>query len=168
MYALPPGAPSNLADAFDHLASVRVPTVTDLTVMMLVEAAGKQMYDDLADGCADAGVRRLLQDSGRDEMVHAHRMAEVLQLLTRVPYLVPENSDNPYLAGRGKPDLSIPLLDHLIEAEANGQTLYETWAANCPNQEAAMLMRTSGREEMSHSLRLRQIREGMAGEMLTP
>ena len=43
--SLPEGAPKSLGEAFGHIYTVQNPTVTDLKVMVLVEAAGQTLYE---------------------------------------------------------------------------------------------------------------------------
>ena len=159
MHALPPNAPENLYEAFDYIGSVRQPTVDDFRLMILLEAAGKDMYDALAESAPDPETRQLLIESGRDEYLHAERMAEVVTLLTGEPIAAPSRAENPYLAGWQKPELSVRLIENLINAEARGEAMYEGWAATCPNPDAARLLRMNGREETSHAERLRLVAE---------
>jgi len=63
MYALPHNAPANLYEAFAYIGSVRHATIDDLKLMLLLEAAGKEMYDDLAADAADPEIRSLLTEA---------------------------------------------------------------------------------------------------------
>lgn len=162
MYALPPNAPTNLYEAFAYIGSVRQPTLDDLKLMLLLEAAGKVMYDDLAADAVDSDVRQWLIESGEDEYLHAQRLAKVLTLLTNERHSVPGSEENPYLVGWEKPRLSAALVENLANAEAGGEELYEGWARSCPNPDAAKLLRENGREETDHSERMRLISQRLA------
>lgn len=157
MYVLPPNAPANLYEAFAFIGSVRNPTLDDIKLMMLLEAAGKTMYDALAEDAPNEEARRLLLESGCDEYLHAERMAQIVGLLTDEPCSVPAPAENPYLVDWQKPRLTVELLEKLAAAEDNGGALYECWAQSCANAEAAGLMRLCGREEATHSERMRKI-----------
>ena len=163
MFTLPPNAPSNLYEAFAYIGTVRQPTIDDLKLMLLLEAAGKVMYDDLAADAADPDARKWLLESAQDEYLHAQRLAKVLALLTGEPHSVPDSEENPYLVGWEKPRLSAALVENLANAEAGGEALYEGWARSCPNPEAAKLLRQNGREESAHAERLRLISQRLAG-----
>lgn len=163
MYAVSPNAPTNLYEAFAYIGSVRQPTLDDLKLMLLLEAAGKVMYEDLAADAVDHDVRQWLLESGEDEYLHAKRLAQVLTLLTNEPHSVPDAEENPYLVGWEKPKLSAALVENLANAEAGGEALYEGWAKSCPNSEAAKLLRQNGCEETAHAERMRLISQRLAG-----
>jgi len=162
MYALPHNAPANLYEAFAYIGSVRHATIDDLKLMLLLEAAGKEMYDDLAADAADPEIRSLLTECGLDEYLHAERLARVLSLLTNEPYSVPGPEQNPYLVAWQKPTLSAELVENLATAEAGGEALYEGWARSCPHPEAARLLRLNGCEETAHAERLQVISQRLA------
>ncbi|HVJ06669.1 MAG TPA: ferritin family protein [Candidatus Saccharimonadales bacterium] len=156
MHTLPANAPQNLYEAFAYIGSVTKPTIDDLKLMVILEAAGKAMYDELAAG-ANPRVQALLIDSGNDELTHACRLSEAIGKLTGTNYSVPEATENPYLTGWVKPDLTADLLNSLAQAEFGGEALYEHWAENCENSEARQLFRQNGREETSHGHRLKEV-----------
>jgi rubrerythrin len=162
MHALPPNAPTNLYEAFAYIGSVRQPTIDDLKLMLLLEAAGKAMYQDLAADAADPDTGSLLIECGDEEYLHAQRLAQVLTLLTNEPHSVPASEENPYLVAWQKAALSAGLVDNLAAAEAGGEALYEGWAASCPNPDAAGLLRQNGYEETAHAERLRLIGQRLA------
>lgn len=162
MYQLPPNAPADLYQAFAYIGSVRHPTLDDLKLMLVLEAAGKAMYDDLATDAADPDVSRLLIECGNEEYLHAERLAKVLTLLTNEPHSVPASQDNPYMVGWKKAILSADLVNNLAAAEAGGEALYVGWAASSPHPEAAALLRENGREETAHATRLQLISQRMA------
>jgi rubrerythrin len=158
MHELPAGAPATMTEAFQHIAALDNPSVGDLKVMVMLEAAGLRLYQDLAAGTDRKDVHALLLHNGREELAHAHRVAKAIGKLTGTDYPVPEPEENPYLAGpqpRPKP-MTVEILQALAQTEFNGETLYERWAANCENAQAAALFRLNGREEAEHGARLQQ------------
>jgi hypothetical protein len=131
--------------------------------MLLLEAAGKVMDDDLAAAAADPDVCQWIFESGQDEYLHAQRLAQVLALLTNEPHSVPDAEQNPYLVGWEKPKLSAALVESLANAKAGGEALYEGWARACPHPNAAKLLRQNGREETAHAKRMHLISKRLAG-----
>jgi rubrerythrin len=161
MHELPAGAPATMTDAFKHIATLDSPSIDDLKVMVMLEAAGLRLYQDLAAGTDRKDVHALLLHNGREELAHAHRVAKAIGKLTGTDYAVPEPEENPYLAGpqpQPKP-LTVDNLQTLAQAEFNGENLYERWAANCENAQAAALFRLNGREEAEHGARLQHAAE---------
>ncbi len=158
MQTLPDGAPETLNEAFAHIASVQAPTIADLQVMVLVEAAGKALYEGLAAGVEDPRVAELLARSGREELAHAHRVSRAIGRLTGTDYPVPEPQDNPYLAApMPTPKVTREMLEGIAAAEFGGEALYEGWAAHCADPEAARLMRQNGKEEAQHGERIGEV-----------
>lgn len=158
MHQIPAGAPDTLMAAFQHIAKLDDPSVDDLKVMVMVEAAGLRLYQDLAAGTDRQDVHALLLHNGREELAHAHRVAKAIGRLTGTDYPVPAPDENPYLAGPQSPPkpVSVDTLEALAQAEFNGENLYERWASNCKNSEAAALFRLNGKEEAEHGARLQQ------------
>lgn len=156
MYEIPPGAPTDLLDAFRHVAQLDSPSVDDLKVMVMLEAAGPALYEDLAAGTDREDVRAILRHNGREEMAHARRLSKVVRLLSGSDFRPPEAEENPYLRGpRPEPKPLVPeMLLGLAETEFGGEDVYEKWASHCSNAEAAALMRQNGREETGHGQRL--------------
>ena len=76
--ALPKGAPSTLGAAFAHINSLTSPSVDDLKIMVLLEAAGLALYENLASGTDNGDVAGLLMHNGREELAHAHRVAKAI------------------------------------------------------------------------------------------
>ncbi len=152
---LPAGAPQTMSEAFAYINTLTAPTVDDLKVMVLLEAAGLDLYRGMASGAENPAVAALLQHNGREEMAHAHRVAKAIKAISGEDFPPPEASDNPYLDG---PLLSVPLspdgLRSLAQGEFGGEQLYETWAANSSNAEVARLFRLNGGEEREHGDRL--------------
>jgi rubrerythrin len=154
-HSIPAGGPTTIGEAFNHINAVTSPTLDDLKLMVLLEAAGLEMYRGMASSTDNAEVAALLEHNGREEMAHAHRVAKAIKAISGEEFIPPQSADNPYLGG------SIPSMPVTAEAlrglavgELGGQELYERWAANCDNVEAARLFRLNGGEERDHGDRL--------------
>lgn len=65
--------------------------------MVMLEAAGKLMYDDLVASDRDPKIREILVDCGREEYLHAERVNAAIGKLTGDAYPVPTSEENPYL-----------------------------------------------------------------------
>jgi rubrerythrin len=155
MITLPDDAPKTLGEAFARINSVTAPTITDLKVMVLVEAAGQTLYEKSAEGATDPRVKALLIENGHEEMNHARRAAEVVKLLTGEEFPAPDAADNPYLTGHIPVAALTPEgLRKTAESEFAGDKLYESWAAHIDHPAAAELLRANGREETDHGNRL--------------
>ena len=152
---LPAGAPPSLGEAFAYINGVTAPTLDDLKVMVLLEAAGLDLYRGISAGSDDPAVVALLEHNGREELAHSHRVAKAILAISGEAFPPPEPSDNPYLGG---PMLDVPLtpegLRGLAQSEFGGEMLYERWAASTSNEEAARLFRLNGKEEAEHGGRL--------------
>jgi rubrerythrin len=154
---LPTGAPDNLGAAFAHINNVTAPTVLDLKVMVLVEAAGQTLYEKSAEGSDHPGVKALLVANGVEEMKHAHRVSAAIKYLSGEDFPPPDAASNPYLTGHIPVAALTPEgLRKTAEAEFAGDKLYEGWAASMANEDAAALMRLNGAEESEHGDRLMQ------------
>lgn len=155
---LEPGMPQTIGEAFAHIGTITAPTVMDLKVMCLVEAASKELYRATAAGSDNPAVADLLRTNGDEEFLHARRAAAVLKVLTGEDFTPPEADENPYLASGVFPigELTPAGLRKLSEAEFSGEALYEGWAASIGNDEAAALLRANGKEETDHGNRLLQ------------
>ena len=157
MHTLPPGAPTTIDEAFTYISTMTHPSIDDLKLMVVLEAAGKGLYDGLAAQVEHKEVRALLARNGREELAHAHRVSRVIGKLTEVDYPVPSPEENPYLAASDlKLAVSKEVLEKLAATEFSGGNLYERWAANCTNHEAAALLRRNGNEEAEHGARLQK------------
>mgnify|MGYP000323013090 CR=1 FL=1 len=68
----------------------------------------------------------------------------------------PLPEDNPYLADGAFPlgEMTKAGLEKLAQGEFGGEKLYEVWADNTANAEAARLFRLNGGEERDHGNRL--------------
>ena len=158
MVELEPGMPQTIREAFAHVGRVTAPTVTDLKVMVLVEAASETLYRKTAEGTDHPGVIALLHENGTEEMRHARRAAEAVRLLGGGEFAPPEAGDNPYLADGGFPlaEVTADALRKLSIGEFGGEALYEAWASGIDHPEAARLLRANGSEETDHGNRLLQ------------
>ena len=158
MMTLEPGMPQTIGEAFAHLGTVTAPTALDIKVMVLVEAASKELYRATAATSDNPAVAGLLVENGDEEFVHATRAAAVVKLLTGEDFTPPAAENNPYLAGGTFPiaELTAAALRKLADTEFAGETLYEGWAATIGNAEAAALLRANGKEETDHGNRLLQ------------
>lgn len=157
---LPAGAPPTLGEAFAHINSLTAPTLADLKIMVLLEAAGLELYRGLTENTDNSEVAALLERNGHEELAHAHRVSKAIQAISGEAFLPPPASDNPYLATK------IPVmpvtpdaLRGLAKGEFAGEALYESWAANAENPEAARLFRLNAKEETDHGNRLLQAAE---------
>jgi rubrerythrin len=156
---LPAGAPTDLSAAFAHINSVTAPTVDDLKLMVLLEAAGLELYRGMAAGTSSAEVAALLEHNGREELAHAHRVAKAILAISGESFPPPASADNPYLGpnlGAAVPQTPVTAeaLRKLAQGEFGGEQLYERWAANVGNADAAAQFRQNGREESEHGQRL--------------
>jgi rubrerythrin len=153
--ALPVGAPQTISEAFGYINGVTAPTLDDLKLMVLLEAAGLELYRGISAGSDNAALVALLDHNGREELAHAHRVSKAIKVISGEDFAPPECADNPYLSG---PMLEVPLtaegLRGLAQGEFGGEQLYESWAANSANAEAARLFRLNGKEEAEHGNRL--------------
>jgi Mn-containing catalase len=152
----PEGVPTDLGAAFAHLYSIDRPRIEDLKLMVLLESAGKALYEHSAQGTDHRGVVELLHHNGREELAHAHRVSKAIKALSGEEYLPPEPADNPYLQG----DMPAPApltsegLAKLAQTEFGGDALYARWADATDNEEAASMFRLNGKEETDHGNRL--------------
>ena len=59
--SIPAGVPQTLGEAFAHIGSITAPSLDDLKMMVLLEAAGQEMYRVTAEGSQHAAVTVLLE-----------------------------------------------------------------------------------------------------------
>ncbi len=157
MAQLPAGAPATLMEAFGYIVNVKQPTIDDLKVMVLVEAAGLETYRGSAAQFDHPGVKALLIENGYEEFKHSLRVADAIRAMTGEAYPAPSPADNPYLQSGEIPsfgEATAQALRNLAQAEHAGKDLYEGWAEHCGNEEAARLFRMNGKEEFEHGDRL--------------
>lgn len=165
MIPLPQGAPPTIRDAFVHIGTVTNPTVLDLKVMVLVEAASQELYRSSAEGSDNPEIIELLHANAREEFVHAERASEVIAVLSGEQFPAPVAADNPYLVEGAFPivELTPEALRKLADTEFGGEVFYGVWADNVGNAEAARLLRQNGKEESDHGNRLLRVAEILEG-----
>ncbi|MES2494208.1 MAG: ferritin family protein [Pseudomonadota bacterium] len=165
MIDLPEGAPPTIRDAFAHIGTVTSPTVLDLKVMVLVEAASQELYRASAGTTDHPQVIELLHANAREEFVHAQRASKAISILSGENFPAPDAADNPYLTDGVFPivELTPEALRKLAETEFGGEVFYGVWADNVGNPEAAQLLRQNGKEETDHGNRLLQAAELLGG-----
>lgn len=153
---LPTEAPQTLGEAFAHIGKVTAPTVLDMKVMVLVEAASMTLYYKTAEGTEDPAVAALLQRNGREEMLHAQRVSLAIKAISGEDFPPPVAADNPYLRAGAAPfaEMTPEALTKIAQGEFGGEALYELWASNIENAEAAERFRANGKEETDHGNRL--------------
>ena len=152
---IPLGAPTNIGEAFAHINAVAAPSLDDLRVMVLLEAAGLELYRGMVPGTDNPQVAALLEHNGREELAHAHRVAKAIKAISGEDFPPPESAENPYLAGLiPSMPVTAEALRGLSQGEFAGEDLYERWASNINNAEAARLFRLNGGEERDHGDRL--------------
>ncbi len=154
MMSKPNFLPQSAGEAFRHINAVTTPTIDDLKLMVYLEASGQVGYGDLAANANDA-VAKLLNANGREEVAHAHRVAKAIRILYGEDFAVPAPADNPYAKSMTR-NLDRAVLEGLVKAENNGKSLYDTWADNTANPEAAELFRQNGVEEAKHGARAQE------------
>lgn len=156
---LPAGAPETSREAFAIINAVTAPTIDQLKMMVLLEASGLGAYGDLAAASGHEGVAALLNSNGREELAHAHRVKKAIEAITGEVYEIPSLEENPYYARAEGVAVTRAMLAGIAAAEFGGEKLYETWAENIGNDEAARLFRLNGREEAQHGARCQQAAE---------
>lgn len=149
--------PPDFNSALAYLASVTQPTIDDLRLMVVVEASGECLYQELADSVDDGRIKDVLVQNGREEMAHAHRVAKAVQHLTREACAVPEHAQNPYCGRPEKRVFTAATCASMIAGEIGGEDLYTVWANSLTNPAAAELLRQNGAEERRHGERLQTI-----------
>ena len=154
---LPANAPRNTRDAFTYIDKLRNgATIDDLKILALVEAIGQELYEDLATRARNPEVQRLLRENGREEMVHAHRLSQAIELLTGTPFPIPPLAENPLYTPLDPMPVTREALAGLAEAEFAGDALYAGVAKYFDQAEVLALFRQSGEEELEHGRRLQQ------------
>ena len=68
MINLPDDAPKTLGEAFARINSVTAPTITDLKVMVLVDAAGQTRYEKNAEGATHPPVKAPPKQTGQERI----------------------------------------------------------------------------------------------------
>lgn len=154
---LPADAPRTTADTFAFIGTMKDGTTVDgLKILALGEALSKDLYYDMADQVDDPAVKALLRANGDEEMKHARRVAEAIEILSGTPFHVPDLADNPCYSPVPSAPVSRDALAKLAEGEMAGLALYEGIAACFDNEEAKALLLANGHEELDHGRRLHE------------
>lgn len=166
MIPLPEGAPPTLREAFAYVGTITQPTVLDLKVMVLVEAAGQELYRSSAEATDNPEVIELLHANAREEFLHGTRVASAIEAISGERFPAPEAANNPYLVDGSFPivELTPEALRNLANLEFGGEDLYDGWAQFLDNPEAARLLRLNGKEESGHGNRLLRAAEILEAE----
>ncbi len=157
MTGLPMQMPRDGMSAYAYFLTVKQPTIEDLKGMMFLEASGQGLYDGLAALTDKEEAQQILARNGREERAHAHRLRRAIRILTGEIVEVPAPQDNPYHGALGFDALTPEVLEGLVGAEFDGETLYNIWADGVGNDDAARLLRQNGREERRHGDRMRKV-----------
>jgi rubrerythrin len=150
MFDLPPSIPRDSKAVYAYLGTIVKPTLHDLKLMVLLEAAGEGTYRGLADAAPTEEVRDLLQRNGREEVGHAHRVIAIIKKLYGEEVCVPPPEDNPYFSVPEVSSLS-DFLQKAVGGELAGGKMYDDWAAQTEDEEVAKLLRQNAREERRHA-----------------
>ncbi len=156
MVELSEGMPKDAASAGAYIFTVTKPTLDDLKVMVMLEAAGKGFYDALSASAPNEAVRALLAKNGQEEMGHAHRVVRVIKQVFGVDFAIPTPEENPYAMGSAGIQVSKDMLNGITQGEIAGEGLYESWAVALGDEEAARQLRQNGKEERGHGERAQQ------------
>ena len=149
MITLPEGAPPTIREAFAHLGTVTAPSVLDLKVMVLVEAASQELYRSSAEGTDNAEVIELLHANAREEFLHGTRVASAIEAISGERFPAPEAAENPYLAEGSFPivELTPEALRNLAQLEFSGENLYDGWELVQPRSRTAAAPERQGRDQ---------------------
>jgi rubrerythrin len=154
---LPADLPPDFRAALAKLSALPKMGVEDMKLMILLETAGEPLYNALATGVEPIEAQALLRQNGREETAHAERLKQAIEILTGRPFEIPSLDENPY----GKPpalgEVTIELLQGLVEAEIGGNALYLGYAENEENEKVAKLLRQNAREEKRHGTRVKKV-----------
>jgi rubrerythrin len=145
--------PKTASEAGAYIFTVSEPTLDDLKVMVMLEAAGQGFYAALAEAAPNIEVRALLEKSGREELAHAHRVVRVIKQVFGEDFPVPVPEHNPYYMKPAGLAVTPELLDSITQGENAGEALYDGWAASIDDAEAARQLRQNGAEERGHGER---------------
>jgi rubrerythrin len=151
------GYTETMQDAFGRLLKVTAPTLDDLKLLLLLEAAGKSAYAAMARGTSNDAVRRILEQNGREEVGHAFRLRQVISIVHGSDFPLPGDESNPFCLG---PDVVQPVtresLAFMADGEFAGGDFYDVWAGGIGMEKAAKLLRQNGLEERRHGERMRE------------
>lgn len=155
---LPPGAPTNAAEAFAYLDRLQTgASIDDLKILALVEVLGLPLYEAMAATTDNAEAKALLLQSGEDEMTHGRRVAQAIEILTGKPFPLPSVAEHPFYVPMQMPPISKAQLDGIIAGEINGGAMYKSVADSFDNEAARALFAQNGAEELMHAERLKEV-----------
>ena len=152
---LPAHAPRTTSEAFAYINSLKDgATVDDLKIMALVEAIGLALYEDLAARTENPQAASLLRENGREEMLHAQRLAQAIEILTGEAFPIPPLAEIPFFTQLDPFPVTRDALAKLAQAEFAGEDLYAGIAKSFDHPEVLALLAQNGREEIGHGQRL--------------
>ena len=162
-WQLPEGAPKTTSEAFAYIGGLsKGATLDDVRILAMVEAIGKELYDELASRTENPEAAELLRQNGREELLHAHRCAQAVEILSGTPFPIPPLSEIPFFTPLSPMPVTKAAMAGLAEAELAGGDLYAGIAASFDNPEAKALFAQNGREELEHGQRLQRVAELLA------
>jgi hypothetical protein len=82
MSNLPAEIPGDFGSAIALLGQRQRLGVEDMKLMILLETAGDPLYQKLAELVDHPEAKALLQQNGREETAHAHRLKNAIEILT--------------------------------------------------------------------------------------
>jgi rubrerythrin len=156
MVELSDGMPKTAGEASAYIFTVTSPTLNDLKVMTMLEAAGQGFYTALAKAAPNEEIRALLAKNGQEEMGHAHRVVRVIKQVFGEDFAIPGPNENPYYSEPAGLVVSTELLNGITQGETAGEALYDAWATALGDEEAARQLRRNGIEERGHGERAQQ------------
>lgn len=152
---LPANAPRTSAEAFAFVGTLgNGATIDDLKILALTEALGQQLYEDLAAGTDLPDVQAILRQNGREELRHAHRLSQAIEILSGEPFAIPPIEQNPIFTPMGPMPVTRASLTKLAQGEFGGQALYEAIASSFDDPRAIALLHQNGKEEVGHGEQL--------------
>ncbi|HTJ64931.1 MAG TPA: ferritin family protein [Alphaproteobacteria bacterium] len=156
MVELTENMPKDATAAGAYIFTVTKPTLDDLKVMVMLEAAGQGFYASLCDAAPNDAVRALLAKNGQEEMGHAHRVARVIKQVFGEDFAIPAPDENPYFMKIPGLACDAEMLNGITQGEIAGEALYDSWATALGDEEAARQLRQNGKEERGHGDRAQQ------------
>lgn len=160
MIELPANAPRTSLEAFEYVGAMGAnATVDDLKILALTEAIGLELYTNMAEGTDNLAVRELLLENGQEELRHAHRVSEAIEILTGEAFPIPSIDNNPIYTPLPVMPLTREALQKLADAEFAGETLYSGVASAFEDERAKALFLQNGKEEAEHGHRLARAAE---------
>lgn len=157
MSNLPANLPSDFGAAISLLGQRERLDVEDMKLMILLETAGDPLYQKLASLVEHPEAKALLEQNGREETAHAHRLKNAIEILTGEPYEIPSLEQNPYAEAPPFTEVNAALLAGVQAGENAGDDMYQRYADHEPNEKVAELLRQNGREETRHGERVSQV-----------